>query len=167
AAARCSCAATALRCSSSTAPTTTSCSTRSCARRGLHRRNLTAAHRVMTPPRCGGKSQRTPLKSGGIWGDHERCAHRNDTRARMKMMKQTMWALLVASGCVDDPAQTVTDDPVQQPQERAPAGPPHTFTPLVNQPPVAITVPILLRDGNVIAQEVSTSNWYKLTPDAL
>jgi hypothetical protein len=79
-------------------------------------------------------------------------------------MRTTALAMLAATGCVADPAQTATNDEPEQ--ARAPAATPRTFTPLVNQPPVAVTVPILLRDGTVIAQEVSTSNWYKLTADA-
>src|SRR5882672_576661 len=82
----------------------------------------------------------------------------------MKLFKQAAWVLLAASGCVA-PDSTLTEAEGVT-RQLPPAATPHTFTPLVNQPTVAITVPILLRDGTVIAQEVSTPNWWKLAPDA-
>src|SRR2546423_601034 len=82
-------------------------------------------------------------------------------RGGMKTIPATLAAAALGAGCLaNEPNPPATDE---TPQPLAAAA--HTFTPLSHQPPVAITVPILLRDRTVIAQQVSTSNWYKLTPD--
>lgn len=41
-----------------------------------------------------------------------------------------------------------------------------TWTNLTNSPPAAVATMLLLTDGTVIAQGVSTTQWYRLTPDA-
>lgn len=71
-------------------------------------------------------------------------------------MPATLAAVTFAAGCLANEPTSETAHELATPR---------TFTPLSQQPPVAITVPMLLRDGTVIAQQVSTQNWYKLTPD--
>lgn len=41
-----------------------------------------------------------------------------------------------------------------------------TWTTLTNSPPAAVATMLLLTDGSVIAQGVSTNQWYRLNPDA-
>src|SRR4051794_232616 len=41
-----------------------------------------------------------------------------------------------------------------------------TWSTLTNAPPAAVATPFLLTDGTVLAQGVSTNQWYRLTPDA-
>src|SRR5574337_1625549 len=78
-------------------------------------------------------------------------------------MPATLAAAALGAGCLANEPTQPTADEITHPLA---AGAPRTFTPLSHQPPVSVTVPILLRDGTVIAQELSTQNWYKLTPDA-
>src|SRR5215213_6911706 len=40
-----------------------------------------------------------------------------------------------------------------------------TWTTLANAPPAAVATVLLLTDGSVLAQGVSTNQWYRLTPD--
>ena len=40
-----------------------------------------------------------------------------------------------------------------------------TWTTLVNAPPAAVATTLLLTDGSVLAQGVSTNHWYRLRPD--
>ena len=41
-----------------------------------------------------------------------------------------------------------------------------SWTTLTNAPPAAVATLLLLTDGTVLAQGVSTNRWYRLTPDA-
>jgi hypothetical protein len=41
-----------------------------------------------------------------------------------------------------------------------------TWTTLTNAPPAAVATMLLMTDGTVLAQGVSTHQWYRLTPDA-
>lgn len=41
-----------------------------------------------------------------------------------------------------------------------------TWTTLTNAPPAAVATIVLLTDGSILAQGLSTNQWYKLTPDA-
>src|SRR5207247_4518534 len=41
-----------------------------------------------------------------------------------------------------------------------------TWTNLSNAPPAAVATMLLLTDGRVLAQGVSTNQWYRLAPDA-
>src|SRR6266436_272039 len=41
-----------------------------------------------------------------------------------------------------------------------------TWTTLSNAPPAAVATMLLLTDGRVLAQGVSTNQWYRLAPDA-
>ena len=40
------------------------------------------------------------------------------------------------------------------------------WTPLTSQPPFAASNPLLLTDGTVIAHDICTPNWWRLTPDS-
>src|SRR5262245_31662140 len=41
-----------------------------------------------------------------------------------------------------------------------------TWATLANAPPAAVCTTLLLTDGTVLAQGVSTNHWYRLTPNA-